>query len=621
MSKTNPTINFKHKMKYYEEYNDYTLQMKRRKRPWWLLLLLLPLLLLIQCRKDITVTCYEPEGKVPVENANVTLSYQSHFLWNNGKFLASDSIKMTQTTDSDGKTVFKDLPCSVFSYIFYALSTAEIKASDDCHANAEKTCNFHYTRNVELLMAPRLEDLHVRILDLETGDPLPDATLVYKYNEVGTEKTDSVKTDASGVATMPQMRYCSIVDLNGSCYGYADTSRLDMPAQRLIAATDSTALRLRPIKQRFTFFVKNKETKQPIPDAKCMVTLTHPNGKSMQREVHTSIDGKGIAVYPDAFILSKIAIHASKIHYKDGDLEGGPWTVDKFIKQDDDTRTIWLEPDPFLNEFINIDSINGKPIPGVRNEITITDPAGKVDKVTEISNSNGVFPITAKEGSKIEIISIKEPDYVKKTTIIGSYDKGKNIPMQPVMVDLPLRTVKASSGSILPDCELSVTGSISGTLNPDNSGSGEFTVRARLAENLSITASKKGFSTNSHTVNNTPVPDLQNGRDIPLKADPIVFNYRGSEQGQYKECYDLLEAPCEFEFSWTTCSACTMLIVTDGNGNVIGRFGHNDPNGSSRGVTYSAPTGSQIIRTTTETVCVTRTNVNGHDCGYTIRKI
>ena len=104
-------------MKYTEDYETYTLQMKKRRNYWWLLLLLLPLLLLIQCHKDITVRCIEPEMKYPVANQEITIDYDAHFLLKDGRFLPSDNVRLSQTTDEQGKTVFEDLPCSVFSYI------------------------------------------------------------------------------------------------------------------------------------------------------------------------------------------------------------------------------------------------------------------------------------------------------------------------------------------------------------------------------------------------------------------------------------------------------------------------------------------------------------------------
>lgn len=529
--KNNPqSIRIDKKLKYKEEQDRYSLQLCHVRRPWWVLLLLLPLLLFIKCSKDITVSCVEPIGKLPVENLPVKMEYQSHFLWNDGKFFTSDTIRLIQHTDSLGKTVFKDLPCSVFSYVFYCLQKVSFTAVDDCHVALDERRNFHYRWHITLDMEPRLEDLHVQLLDKETGDILPDGILIYKYIELGEEKTDSAHADAAGIATLSQMRYCSVMtELKGTCYGYADTMYVDIPCQSLLNANDSTALRLRPIKERFTFFVKNKETKQPIPDALCKVSLTHP-GKSKhveKREVRTSIDGQGLAVYDKAFILSTMAITASKLHYKDGQLEGGPWTVEVFNRQNDSIRTIWLEPEPYLEEFVNIDSITGKPIPGVTNVIKVIDHDGTMTETTEMSNSNGVFSVWAKEDAKVEVFSTKAPSYKKKISIYPKYkdikEEEKKIKMQPVLETLKFRTVREEKPNVLlPKCTLTITGSESGLLIPTNSGNGEFSVTMRKYEYLSIVASRKGYKTNRTKVQNRDWEYLrvnQERRDIPLKLD------------------------------------------------------------------------------------------------------
>lgn len=599
--------------------------MKRKRCWWWLLLLLLPLLLFVKCDRTIKTHSFEPGTMIPIEDCEVSMSYQAHYLWSDGRFLVTDSIERTLRSDSLGVCVFEKCPCSVFSYIFYAFSKATFNAVNGCHgANGVETL-FHYSWNVDLPMSPRREDLHIPVVDGETGDPLPDACVEYRYRENGEEVTDSAQADASGVVTLPQMRYCGVVDaIRASCYGYADTTVLNRECAENIVPSDSNAIRLRPIKQRFTFFVKDKETRQPIPDALCTVTLTRPSGTAeTPRTVRTSIDGMGIAAYENAFVLSVIDITASKRHYYDGRLEGGPWVVENFVKQDDDTRTVWLVPEPYMVQFVNIDSINGNPIPGVHNKITITDPAGNVETCEETSNRNGVFPVTAKEGSRIVIESECDPNYHRKTTVIVSFAEGEKIRMKPVIDKLNFKTVKNNSKRpLLPDCTLKVNGSVSGALQPANSGTGEFVVEARISERLSITASKRGFSTNSTTVNNTPVTQLQNRvTEIPLKGDPLVFDHQDSNQGVTRNCYDLCEAPCVIKFDWEVCDACTMLVITDGNGRELKRLGRNDPQGGGGGVQYSLPQGSIQLTCPTEDICVTSTNVWGHKCHYRITKL
>lgn len=516
------------KVRYQNTVEEYGFQMRNRHFPWWIFLLLLPLLLLIRCQKDIEVLCTDTRSNTPVVGQTVSLSYIDSFLWKDRRWFSADSITLQQQTDTAGVALFQGLPCSVYSYIFHCMSPVKVSTFGECYAESEVIRKFHWTRRITMDLGPRLENLSIKLVDLETGDMLPDASLYYEYYENGQLQRDTVHADAAGVAHLENMRYCETIRLlRGSCYGYADTSRVDEPCRRLLLAADSTALRLRPLKDRFTFYVKNKFTKEPIPDALCKVVLTHPGAshQTQSRMVHTSIDGKGLGFYEEAFVLSTITISATKVHYKPGQLEGGPWAVERFIKQDEDTRTIWLEPDPYLLEFINIDSLNRKPIPGVTNEITITHPNGRVEKIREISNRNGKFSIKAEEDAEVEIISIKDGEYLRKQTRFPKFKEieDREIRMMPEMDELSFRTVRAEDPSILlPDCHLAVTGSISGTLPPTSSGSGVFTVKMRKAERLSIRASKSGYKTNYTKVWNRGYPYLQESlehRTIPLKLD------------------------------------------------------------------------------------------------------
>lgn len=619
MAKRIKPISFSKSVKYDPKVSDYTLQMRKKRSWWWLLLLLLPLFLLIECKRDVTVYCYEGPSGDPLPDTEVTINYDAHYL-----LKKAQNVECTDTTDADGLVTFHDLPCSVFSYIFHCTQTARYDAVNGCYMANGVEKNFHYTSRVELALEPARNDLFVKVLDAETGDILPGATVIYKYYELKEEHTDSVHTDEAGVATLPAMRLCSAIDeLTGHLYGYADTTHVNVPAKTLLTPNDTTALRLRPIKDRFIFFVKDKETRQPIAGAQCTVVLTTPSGKSTKpRQLTTSVDGKGLAAYDDAFILATIAIKATKTHYADGELEGGPWTVDKFKTQSEDTRTIWLEPLPFKVDFQNVDSINGRGIPGVKNQITVTDPAGKTMKFTETSNRNGIFGVAAKEGSKVEIASTCDPGYWPKNTTIKSFAKGEKIPMKPVCEMVVFRTV--SKGQPLADVSVTVNGSISGNLpvtsqrsgfsNPD----GTFGVAARILENLSVVATKTGYKTNNTTVRNTPVSQLKGIVDIPLdRNDPKVFNYDSPAQYDHNNVYDFGSAPVKFNFTWKFCEYCTYIVVSDANGNELKRVGTDD----STNTIFSPSSGSCVITSPTAKVKVWVHNSNGHDCRYTLTEI
>ena len=532
-NKTLRPIDLGHTMKYEDGSDSYVLTLvHKKKRKWWLwlLLLLLPLLLLIRCERDITVDCVDAENGALVSGALVSMEYDTHYLFKDGHFFPTEHISRQEVADERGRVVFKNVPCSVFSYIFYAFSKAKYSAENECHSSLSTWRNFHYVKHVKLEMLPLRDDLRVLVLDRQTEDVIPDATVIYRYKEDGKEKVDSTHTDASGVALIPAMRVCSSMELlQGQHYGYEDDTLAHVACRDLLVPDEERALRLTPIKESFTFFVKNAQTREPIPAARCEVTLTWPNQSRYEemRIVTTSVDGKGTAFYDDAFILSTIHIHASKPHFRDSVLTGGPWTVADFIRQDEDTRTVWLEPEPYVQEFVNVDSLSLRPIPGVSNEIRITHPDGTTEVITEISNSNGVFPVSAREDDTVEIISRCEPGYKPKETRIPVFrdaeDGDRKIKMEPEMESLVFRTVNAlNPNELVPDCSLACTGTISGALKPTNSGRGEFTVTFRKVERLTIVASKYKWVRTTDKVNNKTWDYLkvdQERRDIPLKLD------------------------------------------------------------------------------------------------------
>lgn len=523
----------------YENGNDsYYVQMTRRHFPWWILLLL-PLLLLIQCEKDICVTITDCETGEKICNQDVLLEYQAHLIFKDDGLCFSDSLSVVQQTDETGTACFTKLPCSLFSYIFYCLSDCDIIAGGGCYEIDSLKTNFHYTNHLDICLTQKYVDAKIKIYDAESGYVLPDGVLRYEYVENdGTIRTDTLKADADGMVTIPHVKYCSNIKLlHASCDGYEDAEKTEIPCTDLLDPdSENSAMRLKPLKERFTFFVCDKDTKKPIPYAECAVTLTNPDGTVEKRTVHTSTDGRGIAVYDkDAFVLAVIAIHASKAYYKDGDLEGGPFTVRDFIPQPDTVRTIWLEPDPFTIVFKDIDCQTKKPIAGVVNTIKITDPAGNVTTITRTSDSKGVFPITAKEGSKIEITAEKKPYYITTQYIVSSFkNKTEVIELCPEMVTIRFRTVDNATWDILPGCTLKITGSISGSLMPKNSGGGSFDVTFRRDERITIIAEKSGYKGNYDKVKNNTYAELtsspdQKRRDIPLKKTPPPSKYPTQE--------------------------------------------------------------------------------------------
>ncbi|MCD8297955.1 MAG: hypothetical protein LUC88_10320 [Prevotella sp.] len=523
----NKDFNYNKKFSYSDQQDNYTIQIKKRNLKWlWLLLLLPLLLLLVNCERDITVHTRDAVSKEDIPYVNTSIDYTAHHLYKDGSFFVNEKIHREIQTDDRGKGVFEKLPCSVFSYIFYAFSHAAFTTTEDCYTQ-EKTPDkslFHYTWNKTIKMKPKTADLELSVVDRETAEPVAGATVIYEYNLSGTDVKDSLQTTPAGTCTIKGVPQCGDVMLSKVyCYGYADTTNVQMHVPTVLANTDSAVVKLTPLKQSFSYFVKNKYTKEPIPGATVDVTLTTSNGNVLRGRSTTNVDGKGLGVYEDAFVLANVDLKASKTHYKDGYLEK-QYTVDKFAVLPDDERTVYLEPEPYMEQFQNVDSVTNLPIAGVTNEIQINSISGKTETLTETSNRNGVFYIKAMEGDKIEINSELANYYVPKKTTIKSFSKGEIIKMQPKTTDLTFRTIDGETGELLPECTLQITTSVSNVTQPVSSGNGMFTVKnVFVGENISITASKAEYTTNSTTVRNARVIDLMNAsqerRDIPLNVN------------------------------------------------------------------------------------------------------
>lgn len=520
----NKTILYKNRIKLKDEQSEYIFQIKKSKK-WllWLLLLLPLLLLFIKCERDIYISTIDSETNDAVPNTEVSIDYTSYFLLNNGKLFYKEKIHKSIETNDYGKGTFEDLPCSVFSYVFHAFSKAYYDIDSQCYVlnpSPDKSL-FHYKWHKILEMETKTSDLELLVVDKETDETLAGAVINYEYMINNDVVRDSVATSANGKCIVKGAPVCNNIHITKvSCYGYADTTNICLNVNSVINYPDSSVIRMRPLKLRFTYFVRNKFTKEPVPGAVAEVILTTNKGNVLRGKSVTNVDGKGFGAYKDAFVLADIQINASKPHYKNGKLEG-TYNVEQFAALPDSNRAIYLEPEPYLEPFKNVDSITGKPIAGVNNAIIIDGVNGKYSNANEISNRNGIFYIKAMEGDMIDIYSGLDPYYEIKHTHIKSFDKGEIIKMKPILTDLTFRTIEGETGNVLPDCSLSISTSVSGINHPNNSGNGVFVVNdLRLDENISIVASKTGYTTNSDKIKNKKVADLvnvdQEERDIPL---------------------------------------------------------------------------------------------------------
>lgn len=524
MSK-NKNIDYSKKFRFDDEQSYYEFQLKKRSRWWlWLLLLLLLLLLLcVRCNRAIDVETYDACSGTPVACDSVTIEYTSHYLYKDGSLFVNEFHSITEASDSTGVTRFTDLPCSVFSYIFYAFSKVEYSVNTPFYdlMDAPVKSLFHYTWKQRLNLKARTADIALTVIDRETEDPLSDALVQYSYPSCGVTISDSVRTDVAGKIVLTDVPLvCDINVARASCYAYHDTTDVTIPVYDALENEELSMIPLTPIKESFTFFVKNKFTHDPIPAANVELILKDRKNEVRHGPISTNVDGTGRGAFNDAFVGATLILHASKTNFKDS-VYTPICTVAEFVAKPDSLRVIYLEPLPNTRTFIDVDSITRKPIPGVMNHIVVNSIDGHEYRYDEPSNRKGAFTVKALDGDRITIDSELEPGYEPKHTEIAKFEKEETILMKPRLTDLVFRTVVADTHALLPDCNLSIRDSEGNTYLPTNSGSGTFTVKnLRVAANLYIVASKPRYGENDFTISGAKVAALmkapQNKRDIPL---------------------------------------------------------------------------------------------------------
>ena len=513
--------------------SDYEFRMKKPSY-WWLWalgIIAFMLLCCVRCEHSIDVKTVDIDSGKNIVCDSVTINYTSHYLYKNGRFFVNETHTITRSSDADGIVHFSDMPCSVFSYVFYAFSSAEYSVESECSVLPESPATglFHYKWSQTLKLAPKTTDVVLTVIDRETEEPLADALLRYSYNRGGKMVSDSIKSDAAGRCNMTDIPTCGSINFSRvSCYAYKDTSNVSISVIEALSDDEIATIPLTPLKESFTFFVHNKYTHQPIPDAKVEIVLKDKNSVVRHGPISTNVDGTGRGAYNDAFIGATLELKASKNNYKDS-IYTPICTVKEFIDKPDSLRVIYLEPLPNNQTFVNADSISHEPIAGVMNHIVVKSMDGNEYKYDEPSNRQGVFTFKAMEGDHIVIDSKLDPQYEPKHTDISKFEKGDTIFMKSNVVNLTFRTIVENTGFILPDCQLKIQTSKSNVTAPTNSSNGVFTVYGLFPnEKISIISSKQGYETNDYTINEFLVSDLiyapEDWRDIPMDIEMLPCN-------------------------------------------------------------------------------------------------
>ncbi len=388
---------------YSPDEKEYVIELKK-KNYWWLLLFLLPLVLLIKLDKDVVFKTVDSVDNKPLQGTFVDLTFHERYLFNFStfSFFSNDKIQRNDSTNEDGIVVFKDVSYSVFSMLFFATEDAYVTATNNCFSGDSISPRYHGLKHLDeniLKLPERSFDLEFMVVDADDGEPLPEAEVVaISRSKTGKEQSWKKTTDVAGLIVLEGVPYCGEIELVGSKYGY-DNDTIKNKVEYITGKIESgRTLRLKPIKTKIKFIVRDLKTKETIPNVVASLKI---EGKTVST-LRTNTNGVGIGFFDDIRLLDEFTIMVQKAYYYDTTRTD---KVDKFIKLDEKKRTIYMRPKKQNITFRNINAKTGKPIAGVKNEISIN---GSDRKEVEYSNSNGTFIISGVFGEdKISITASK----------------------------------------------------------------------------------------------------------------------------------------------------------------------------------------------------------------------
>lgn len=238
---------YKYAFRFDENQLEYDFFIKKRRSFWWLLwflLLLLPLLLLVQCKRDVTVDVLYSKGK-PVPNASVTLHYSEFQVYKNGEFLYRNDSVIIAESDNYGELVLKDMPFSMYDWLFHHGKEFHIHASK-CYQEADSSYRF-YGPDDDLPYCIFLGGIRVHVLDAETEDDIPFAEISW-----ASPYGQRLVTDDHGDAILPNIKISDILsELQVKAEGYADTLFAKLDVESLYTKDSVIEIRLRPIDVAF----------------------------------------------------------------------------------------------------------------------------------------------------------------------------------------------------------------------------------------------------------------------------------------------------------------------------------------------------------------------------------
>lgn len=542
--------------KYTSEQSEYILKL-RKFNWWWLLLLLIPIIiaiLLIKLEKDIVIHTVSQKN-VPVTAAEVSLNYDSYYLFNRGEWLDTINRDTVQYTDSLGYATFARLEYTVYSYLFKRRYRPEIWVLTRCYSSDTLRPVFHKlgerdTITVEL--TPTLTTLDLKVVDEDDKEPLPDAEIRYQYQLDQEVITGSARTGPDGRVIIRDVPKCGNLDIaHASLYGYHPDSIMNKHLPDIQGDIDRRTLELRPVLSKLEFYVVSCATGEPIPNATTQVTLTAPDGEVTGGPANANTNGKVKFLYDDAHILSRVGIDASAPYYKLGSLDK-TYRVDEFINLTESERTLCLEPEDNPIVLRNIDDRTGRGLGGVENIVTITRNGQNITTKIMSAHPSGEFVVSGLQiGDLLSISSSNDPCYepneyesidkLDAITLMNGPQADRDIPLTENIVTTTFKTVDELTREAILDAGLVIT--VDGQrVQPTTSGNtGEISITARYCANIKIVASKTDYRTNDYTINGLRtmeyyVTSSATEREIPLQWSVSCGQATEGSQGtSYRE--------------------------------------------------------------------------------------
>ena len=383
--------------------NDSVNVQLKRQFPWWIFLLL-PLLLLLPMEREFQMKFVEGELNTPVALTPTDIKYQ-----NIKTFGSHADSAFVSTTNEQGLSDTITVHEPLWHWLFAGSGDSVYVSIDNECTNLDSAfCYNDFPKDEPLIakLATKYKDVVLKIVDQENHEPLPDTDVdVEIIHQDGKSDKTKLKSDVAGQIEIHHCAVCDQIHYKASKQYYKDT-------EDTIAASSSIIgdeIELVPLKESIRVFVKDKRTRQPIPGAS--VTLEIIGGQSAGQlvELTSNINGVILAQFDNLRLTWKIKLTGHKDGYRDGFID--EYTVDKFAKLDQESRTIYLDPIEQTLTFINTDGANR--LPGVKNVITVD---GQVRQNPEYSNSNGEFTVANVYGNSVISIVASKPGYSTNST-------------------------------------------------------------------------------------------------------------------------------------------------------------------------------------------------------------